>query len=336
MTESLRKPKGWSLEGIIEGTGIATVGSGKISVCGPIGYIDGLNLIDPAWETGYSHCFLRPFSSIVIGRKQIGKKIKYLGDPGHIVYVLFGVTNEIGELEALRCAGALTLSEHDENLTLCFFPSVPKMGRMDYDLDHFSAHIAINDGEINAKEIHGKLRPSGGIFPTENVPMDYIQKTKTNFAFEMEYKEAILMDPAGMVVGNMPPKIDPRHLPRIIGTVDNSVTKTITCSLPTANGLVSQNSPLIIRVGVVLNSEIKKNGLTSAVQESRRHGTKPYTTRIHRYIDASKVNSSWPSDASIFVEAGIPPEPLSHDYSFLNFKSATIEKYNGITKKNDS
>ncbi len=331
MNEIVQKPNGWPLKSVKEGTGMATISGGKICVQGPIDYLGGQNLEDPAWETGYSHCFLRPFSSIVIGRKENRKKIVYLGNPGHIVYVLLGVANEIGKLEGLRCAGALTLSGDGEDLTLCFFPSLPKRRKMDYDLDHISAHIGVKDGKIIANEIHGKLRPSGGIYSIENVPLDLIQKGESNFAFEMEYSEAILMDPAGMVVGNMPPKINQKRLPKIIETVEHSVIKTIACSLPTPNGLVPYNSPLVVRVGVVLNSEIKKNGLASAVLEPLRHGTKPYGTRIHRYIDASKVIPSWPSDASVFVEVGIPPEPLPHDYSFFNFKSATINKYSGVT-----
>lgn len=56
-------PRDWVREDI----GFATLHNDMLGILAPAEYV-GPALVDPSKATGYMHCFLRPFQSLMLGR----------------------------------------------------------------------------------------------------------------------------------------------------------------------------------------------------------------------------------------------------------------------------
>ncbi len=308
--------------GVREGRGVVTFLDGHIAVTAPEDYV-GPWFQDPSMETGYVHAFLRPYRALAFGLLSRGSTVRLLSDPGFIVYPFF----DASPVDGLRCPGALSVYRSRNGFDFVFFPALPRRGIAEREIDHLSAHINFENGRIRVGEIHAKVRLEGVPGPTENLPLDRLQRDDHHFAFEYWSRDIRFLDPAGTVSSGvrwvwtgLPPEA------RLQATIEESRPVTFTCSAPTWSGRVPIGSPVVVRVGLLTEEGRRLKGGTDAAL-SDPHNATLEGTRVHRYLDIRGIDSSWPAEVSLFVEVGLMKAAPPNDHNLPDLRGTSFERF---------
>lgn len=315
------RPRYVTTYGVREDMGFAVLDRDMLGILAPAEYA-GPALIDPSKATGYMHCYLRPFQSLMLGRWNVGKGgIVQFRNLRTIVYVL---VEEPG-FQGLRCGGAIALAKARRGFTLALFPCTERRDTEKREVDHFSAHLEFENGKIIKRECHIKMRKEGTTHPNVNVPLEKMISDDYHFAFEYWIGDVLFLDPAGSIVSPLKSVWSTKGRRELESSVNNARISTMGCSLPTLDGVIS-SGPLLIRIGLLTEQGIVKAGSVQRALSPPHVAHKgEHATRIHRCKDISKLDSDWPSDISLFVEVGLLRFRPPKHYSYPDLRRSTFE-----------
>jgi hypothetical protein len=316
--------------GAREGVGRAELSKGALSVVAPLGY-DGPKIPDFTKATGYMHSYLRPYQALLRGR-MTRDGLRLFQNVRAVQYVLFDAAPGDG----LRCAGAVSLAKAGRGFTLAFFPAQPRQPVEEAEVDHLTAHVSFDNGELKADEIHAKVRLPGQAHPTKNVPLENLASDEFHFAFESAVNDVRYLDPAGSVsspTGAAWPETSSEYQV-VSARLLRAQPTTLGCSVPTADGLTPLHSPLTVRVGLLTEAgRAAKGGTAQAVSNPMGAAAplRPEKMRLHRVIEVSKLDSDWPIGVSLFVEAGFLQGRLRSDYVLHDLRGSTFKASTSAT-----
>jgi len=297
-------------KGVREARGIALIRRGSIQVKAPDDYI-GPPLTDPSSPVGYTHCFLKPYQALTHGFLTKTRDVQPDVSLRSVVYVLL----EERKPNGLVCAGSVSLSGAKSGFTFCFFPAMPRVDYSKREVAYLTAHIRFEDGRLIADKLHAKVRLESESIPSRTIRLKRVRLDDHHFAFEYWAKDIDYLHPAGPVRSpSKSPYTGTRWEKTIRKIISRTQPFTFGCSLPSDDGRGRAGLSVFARVGVVMDKRVTELGGVDRVLSQPHGATKPSPARIHRHLDPSRLRPEWPSDASVFVEAGVLTAMPMRDY----------------------
>ncbi len=299
----------------------------QIAVSAPIDYGHARWFKDPTTRAGYVHAFLRPFRAVVAG---------FIPQPGFIVYPFV----DAAPLDGLRCPGAISVYRNPKGgFTLVFFPAMQKVQPSESEVDHLTAHIDFNAGVIQIGEMHARVRLGGLDVPTKSLvlkgekdndrPFGYVKHDDHHLAFEAWCRAVRYLDPAGSVESSLlwSAKIRQSRRPHLRTAIESSVLKTLACSAPTQDGLVSPGVSVLFRVGLLTEKGRDLKGGPDAAL-SKPHGVALGVSglRLHLYRDIRGIDPGWPKGVSLFVEVGPLKSNPPNDHNLPDVRESSFQR----------
>jgi len=309
------------------GRGAVTLFKDQITVSAPANYHHARWFQDPSTKAGYVHAFLRPFRAVVAG---------FIPQPGFIVYPFV----DAAPLDGLRCPGAISVYRNPKGgFTLVFFPAMQKVPPTESEVDHLTAHVDFDNGTIRVEEMHAKVRLGGQDLPTENLelnrakddnrPFGFVNNDDHHLAFETWCKEVRYVDPAGSLDSALiwSSSVRQNRKPRLRAAIESSILRTLACSAPTRDGLVSPAAPALVRVGLLTEKGRELKGGSDA-SLSQPHGAALGLSglRLHRYCDIRGIDPSWPEGVSLFVEIGLLTSNPPNDHNLPDVRESCFQR----------
>ena len=314
------------------GRAAVTLFKDQIAVSAPIDYGHARWFQDPTTRAGYVHTFLRPFRAVVAG---------FIPHPGFIVYPFV----DAAPIDGLRCPGAISAYQNPRRgFTLVFFPTMQKVRPTESEVDHLTAHIDFDAGAIRIDEMHAKVRLGGLDVPTKNLvlkgekdedrPFGFVKHDDNHFAFETWCRSVRDLDPAGSIESRLlwSTKISQARKARLRASIENSIPRTLACSVPAPEGLVSPGAPVLVRVGLLTEKGRELKGGPDAAL-SQPHGVALGVSgmRLHLYNDIRGIDPSWPEGVSLFVEIGLLKSNPPNDHNLPDVRGSAFQRITGAS-----
>ncbi len=295
----------------------------RLAVDGPVG-LHLPTLVDPSIETGYVHSFLRPFQAAVLGRWnwRKGRPVMFTNIET-IAYILLEGTDS----PYLRSVGAVSLAKAKNGYTIAFFPAFPRMRKHKREVDHLSVHFSFESGMIGIRDAHAKIRFEGDLLCSGNVPFDHFSHNDAYFALEYWCRGFRYLDPAVRIESTMPARwTDKKDKKRLRMLINRARVVSIGISAPTPDGMMPDDDPFLLRIGLVSDSRAREcGGFERAIGNPLCRNLRGKHMKTHLYHNVGKLAANWPTEVTLFMEIGLLDKSPRAIYSLPNISRRTVD-----------